>query len=323
MTAALLFWTARPHLLQMWGEAVAPQSALHIPPLHEPFSPRYVFLGLIASLCGLLVWSWFAGINLLFAATFFGIYIMTSLVLARIVVEGGLLFPQAAFMPMEWMTAGLFGTATIGAASLTKLSFLQAALTTDMRSNTLPAFLHTLKLAHVQGLGAAGTRRLLGAVAVAIVAALSTTIFVSLATLYAAGGLVSYSFSATLGPQRVFTGASAILREQPGVQPGSLGWMGVGMSVVWMLTFLRSRFVWFPLHPLGYIAAPSYGLLQLWFSFFLGWAIKTLLTKFGGNEAYLRARPFMIGLIFGNAAAMVLWMLLGFRLGGQIPYWPA
>lgn len=67
----------------------------------------------------------------------------------------------------------------------------------------------------------------------------------------------------------------------------------------------------------------SYPIEKLWFSFFIGWAVKTLLLKFGGQESAHGVRPFMTGLIPGNAAAMVLWMIYGFYAGSQIQYWPA
>jgi len=45
--------------------------------------------------------------------------------------------------------------------------------------------------------------------------------------------------------------------------------------------------------------------------------------RFGGNDTNIRVRPFMIGLIFGNIAAMVFWMLVGFKTGNHAQYWPA
>jgi hypothetical protein len=81
--------------------------------------------------------------------------------------------------------------------------------------------------------------------------------------------------------------------------------------------------LWFPLHPLGYIAAATYPISQLWFSFFLGWLIKTIMVKYGGSDGIGKLRPLMIGLILGNLTAMIFWMLVGFKTGAQIGYWPA
>ena len=142
-------------------------------------------------------------------------------------------------------------------------------------------------------------------------------------TLYKVGGLASYSWFASAGPTSIFTGAASTINSQPTVQPWNVFWMIVGAGFVLLLSWARSRFLWFSLHPLGYIVACGYPLVRLWFSFFVAWAIKTALLKYGGNDAVVRVRPFMIGLILGNACAMVFWMLVGIYKGNQIGFWPA
>ncbi|HVF09414.1 MAG TPA: DUF6784 domain-containing protein, partial [Abditibacteriaceae bacterium] len=117
--------------------------------------------------------------------------------------------------------------------------------------------------------------------------------------------------------------AAKMIKTPPAVEPLNALWLSIGAGTVWLLTLARSRFSWFPLHPLGYIVSSGYPITQLWVSFFLGWSVKSLLMKYGGSEVALRARPFMIGLILGNLSAMVFWMLFGFWKGSQISYWPA
>lgn len=222
-----------------------------------------------------------------------------------VLISAWSVFLLLAYVPMEWMTSALFGTATIGLSNLTKLSFLQATIMTDMRTNLLPGFLHTLKMAHERGLCGVQVRRLMMAVAAAVAVAMAVTIFTTVATLYSKGALASYAFSATLGPQRVFTGAATVWRNGVTLEPNNLGWMALGAAIVWLLLQARSHFLWFPLHPLGYIVAPTYGITKLWFSFFVGWLVKALIMRYGKHDAYVAVRPFMIGMIFGNAAAMV------------------
>jgi hypothetical protein len=319
MLSAALLWAARAHLKNMASAAWRGESTLK----NEPFSPRFAVVGFVLSLLGLLGWSWFAGINPVIAALFFTIYLGASLVLARLVVEGGFLFPQLTFAPMEVITTAITGTGAVGASSLTRLAFVQPSLLADMRTNVLPGFLHTLKAAHELKLDKGNTRRLMGSVAVAVTLALGVTIFVSIWTLYAAGGLSGYNWFTQAGGQLVFNGAASTLRQQPGVQSTNWLWIFVGVAFTLALIVMRSRFAWFPLHPLGYIVASSYPITELWFSFFLGWLIKTTINRYAGHSGVQQVQPFMIGLILGNAAAMMLWMLIGLWQGSQIPYWPA
>lgn len=327
MMAVILVWTAREYLLRMLRAAWRPQSTLsgERDSLFddEPFSPRFVVVGFVTSLIGLLLWCGFAGINVVFALAFVGTYWMVSLVISRVVIEGGFLFPQVTFSTLEMMTTSLFSASLIGAANLTKLSFLQRTLMPDMRTNVLPAFMHTFKIADELRLDRRGLRRLLFGVALAIVAALATTIVASLWALYSKGGLTGYAWFTTGGPQSIWKSSQTMIKQQAGFDALKVLCMGVGAGVVWLLTFARARFTWFPLHPLGYIMASGYPITRLWFPFFVGWLVKTLVMKFGGGDTYVRVRPFMIGLIFGNLSAMVMWMLIGFYTGVQIPAWPA
>lgn len=318
MMAVLLLWNAGEHIKCFRGFAVSGHGELD----GEPFSPRFVLGGLLLSVAGLGFWCWFSGLNMVAAGAFFTFYVLMSIVIARLVVEGGFLYPQITFAPIEALTGSILSTQTIGAASLTKLSFMQPMLFFDMRASLLPVFLHTLKLAHVIGMERRQVRRFMLCAAAAAVAALVVSTLMTLAMLYRVGGLASNVWFVQSGPQRVFRGTADLLAARPELPVSNWGWMIVGAGVVWLLTCARARFLWFPLHPLAYLVGSGSPLGKMWPSFFIGWAIKTLLLKFGGQDAAARTRPFMIGLILGNATAMVLWTIYGIFSGTQIPYWP-
>lgn len=323
MTGALLLWSARGHLANFGRAAFQAPQQRAAWSQEEPFSPRTTLIGWTLSVVGLGAWCWFSGINALAALAFLALYGVTSLVLARVVVEGGFLFPQITYGPLEVITGSMMGAASIGAASLTRLSFLQPVMFSDMRTNLLPGFLHTLKMAHELKLTPRDIRRLMLAAALSILVAWSVATLTTITTLYRVGGLTGYKWFTQDAPQNVFRSAATMLNKQPGVELAHGGWLGVGAAIVWSLTFARARFLWFPLHPLAFLMAGSFPISKLWGSFFIGWAVKSLILRFGGQDTALRFRPFMLGLILGNAAAMVLWMIAGFFLGSQIQYWPA
>jgi hypothetical protein len=324
--AALLLWTAREHLSNLVRAALQPkryEMPIGAGEEAEPFTPRFIVFGFLLCLAGLMAWSIFAGINAVYALAFFGIYLISTIVLARVVIEGGFLYPQLPFSATEWMTTAMFSTKMIGAESLTKLTFMQPVLMGDMRTNVLPAFLHAMKIADVLKFGRSGLRRLMLASALSILISLGTTIVISLWSLYSKGGLASYSWFASDGPQSFFSSTAQAINTQPAFDAARVGWMGVGASVVVLLTVARGRLLWFPLHPIGYIMASTYPITRLWFPFFVGWLVKTLVLRFGGNDTNVAVRPFMIGLIFGNIAAMMLWLIIGALNGVQVAYWPA
>jgi hypothetical protein len=59
----------------------------------------------------------------------------------------------------------------------------------------------------------------------------------------------------------------------------------------------------------------TYPMNQMWFSIFLGWLAKTLITRFGGNESYQKLIPFFLGLILGDVAMMLFWLAINVYTG--------
>lgn len=99
-----------------------------------------------------------------------------------------------------------------------------------------------------------------------------------------------------------------------------------GFGLVGLLMYLRTRFLRFPLHPLGYLLlllSPYYpwvsyyakgdptdraqAISWLWASALVAWLIKKLILKYGGMNAYKRAKPFFIGLVVGSVLAVFAW----------------
>jgi hypothetical protein len=83
--------------------------------------------------------------------------------------------------------------------------------------------------------------------------------------------------------------------------------MGAGAIVTVALGLLRLRFWWWPLHPLGYLAANGWGMHWYWLPFFIGWVWKTLTLRYGGLRLYRRLLPFAVGLIMGDMIGRALW----------------
>jgi len=90
---------------------------------------------------------------------------------------------------------------------------------------------------------------------------------------------------------------------------GMIG-IGAGATATLLLGFMRARFWWWPLHPIGYLAANCWGMH--WFSqpFFVGWAFKWLVVRYGGLGLYRKTVPLAIGLILGDVASQACWVTL-------------
>ncbi len=80
----------------------------------------------------------------------------------------------------------------------------------------------------------------------------------------------------------------------------ALSFMGVGAAFALFLTMMKSRFLWWPFHPIGYGLAVSYAMDYFWFTALIGWLCKTLTIRYGGIKMYRQALPFFMGLILGD-----------------------
>jgi hypothetical protein len=83
-----------------------------------------------------------------------------------------------------------------------------------------------------------------------------------------------------------------------------------GAVVTAVLSYLRLRFVSWPLHPVGFILYDHWGLGVTWFSVLIGWLAKVTVVQTGGSELFRKLRPFFIGLIVGEAGTVAFWLIV-------------
>jgi len=179
--------------------------------------------------------------------------------------------------------------------------------------------LEGLKLADAGGLRG---RRVGGALALAATLAAPLAIVWTLHTFYSNGfeSLHMARRSTSMVGTQIHH-AYAIIVEQhdapTGPQWGGILAIGVGVLITIALSTLRTQLPWFPLHPIGYLAANSWGMHINWASFFLGWLIKVLVTRYGGLKVYNRLLPFFLGLLAGDALSNALWGLMAWLTGTE------
>jgi hypothetical protein len=101
-----------------------------------------------------------------------------------------------------------------------------------------------------------------------------------------------------------------------GPEWGGICAIGVGALVTMALSYLRVNFLGFPLHPVGYLAANSWGMHLNWMTFLIGWLIKTAVTRYGGLELYRRLLPLFLGMIVGDMVHQGVWGMVAWATGG-------
>jgi hypothetical protein len=112
-------------------------------------------------------------------------------------------------------------------------------------------------------------------------------------------------------------GATQPARHTIGIEQGittnyfaNWSWFGLGALMTCGMMIARSRFSWFPLHPIGLLICIPFAMFSMWFSIFLGWMCKVLIMRFGGQDSYRKAMPMFLGLALGHIAMVILWVAI-------------
>ncbi|GIX06827.1 MAG: hypothetical protein KatS3mg115_1230 [Candidatus Poribacteria bacterium] len=99
------------------------------------------------------------------------------------------------------------------------------------------------------------------------------------------------------------------------------GFMAGGLGFVFLLYSLRTRLLWFPLHPSGYVLSGGAwgGMIYFWFPVMVAWLLKTIVLRLGGLPTYRRTQPFFLGLVLGDFVPRSVLSVLSFILNLYMP----
>ena len=115
-------------------------------------------------------------------------------------------------------------------------------------------------------------------------------------------------------PIRIYQTA-AIGLESNGVYWLGMQFMGLGAAGMLLLMWMRQRFLWWPLHPIGFPIMTNWLMEQVWFSVFLAWLIKVTILRYGGATLFVRSRYFFLGLLVGQALTAGLSLTIDYVTG--------
>jgi len=309
-------WMARGHLKEVFRKAIGRGN---IDDSGELLPYKISFWGAIVAYIISITWLIFSGIPPIPAIFFFTLAIIIFLGVVRVVIEGGiptLIAPGIAF-PQTYST---LGTSLLGQKGLVA-SYFTYAYAADIRTFVMSAVSNSLKILK-EGVKEKG-RLIFWSILFAVVISIVASVVVDLHLAYTYGGINLnrwYFVGNATNPLKTIT--DKILHPTP---PNSLGLLakGVGAGFMFFLMFMRERFLWWPLHPIGFAIGSVNWIDMLWLSIFLAWLLKFLILRYGGPRIYLRIRPFFLGLILGQYSAAGLWFVIDLLTGmtGNTVFW--
>ena len=166
-------------------------------------------------------------------------------------------------------------------------------------------------LTHIARLGdyLSSPRGLLAAVVAALAVSYAVSTWYTISLGY---GEEAYNFSAypfTYYSRRIFDRIIYRLENPWLIDALRLGFLLIGIVGMALMMFMRYRFTWWSLHPIGF-ALPR--LTWSVYSLFLAWVCKATLLRIGGVSLYRASQPFFVGLLAGYALGVALSSLTDF-----------
>ena len=304
-------WIGRSHFIGIVRHLFASsKSRFQLDDSREPMPYRLAVIGIVFGIIFLTVFSYKAGMSLWVIPIFFGIYFLLSIMITRLRAELGFIVHGHGYRPgidPHTMIVTGFGTWQLTTNTLTVFS-MYIFFNRAYWVNPMPEHLEAFKMSERRNINLRHT-------AIAILLATAIGLVVSfwflLDSFYRHGHESAHFHPHSLWYGRMAYGQLENWLNYPREADGpALAFMGGGFGLTAVLMFLRTRFLWWPLHPLGYVTADSWGMFNLWSCIFVAWAIKTIILRYGGLGSYRRAVPFFLGVALGDYIVGFIWSIL-------------
>lgn len=302
----LVLWAGRHYLLAAAREALTgrPGRDGHAP------SERWILLALMLAVAYLVGFCWWAGCRWVIAAVLIGLTLFYHMVWARLRAENGMSFIGFP-LKVDSMLLTPLGTAAFIPAELMTITATRWAYSPGWGESCeviTGASLDGLKIAdsarmNRKRLAVLMTATFLFGLGFSVLVALAGSYHYGFQNLYQRGGWLEGSVQG--GGSTIYDGLTNPTR----FNSSAVIALGSGMGVVFVLSAMRLKFWWWPLHPVGYLVANVWGSQWWWCPLFIGWVLKTLVVRYGGLRLYQRTVPMAVGMIVGNMLSYVVWPL--------------
>ncbi|MGQ9610154.1 MAG: DUF6785 family protein [bacterium] len=254
------------------------------------FAVMFITLGM----AGIFIFCLRSGMGIKAIFIFFIGYFLISIAIGRIRAELGSPVHDLHFAGPDMMMVHLFGTRSFKQVDLTIISFFWY-FNRAYRSHPMPCILEGLKL---------GERVNISFLKIATLIIFSAVFGTLCAfSMHLRAAYRHGAWGRMWSAYETFNRLSSWLTTSIGGDLPFISAYSFGALFVFFLSLIRMRFIWFPLHPVGFVVSSSWGMNPFWFSVFLSWLLKYVILRYGGLKTYRKNTPFFLGLILGEFIA--------------------
>jgi hypothetical protein len=307
-----ILWLSRKHLGDVLRKALF--NAKDVDESEEFISHRTAVMGFVLGFVYILGWLYHAGVSPNRIAAYAGISFIFTIAFAKLLAESGLVYFGWPFSAMQF-TEFSFGYTNVSPASLTGLSVAQGRGIFDIAQ-----FSHMTKLVDFARMQ---RKRLLAATCLAFLFGIVAAIVYTLYLGYDVGAYNFDHWTFKYGNVGVYNSLKTKLKTPVPTDWAKMQLVGIGAVVTAILTFLRYRFTWWHIHPIGFTVAMIWPVRTGALSIFIVWCIKVVCLKLGGVQFVKRAQPFFLGILGGFAVAVLISFIVDviwFPLEGHMLY---
>ena len=301
----IALWLSRNHLWQVILRAIGKPARLD--DKNEPMRYRNALLGIGIGIFLIVLFCYKGGMSIWVALVFFGLYFAITTAVARMRAELGTPVHDLHYSGPDEIMVRFMGSRKLNPGNLTMFSlfwFINRAY----RSNPMPHQLEGFKMAERTGIE---NRKL-------VLAMMLAALIGSLAGFWA---LLSLGYRLGMETRAPVPAITAFGREPwdrlrnwmfnpSGADYPSATFTIIGFALTILLTMMRMRFFWWPLHPAAFAITTTWGMHLVWSCLFISWLAKLVILRYGGLKTHTTAIPFFLGLILGEFVVGSLWTII-------------
>jgi Ca2+/Na+ antiporter len=310
----LALWVSRRHLIafarHVFGLAQMNDS-------QEPMRYRSAVFMFFASFAILILFCYSAGMSIWAMLVFYVLYYFLAIAIARVRAELGPPYHEIIGINPRGMMVQMFGPRRLRGGNLTILTFLYPFNRCN-RAHPMPCQIESLKIGERVGMD---NRRLIQAIALATGVGAIATFWAYLRISYSYGVLGKLQGWIGHAGWESFNPLQSWLQYPQGTDLKAVTFMVGGFLFVFFLHAMRSRFLWWPLYPSGYVLSGASwgGMIYFWFPVMVSWLIKFVILQYGGLKLHRKAVFFFFGLILGDYIPRSIWSIVSLILKVYMP----
>jgi len=274
----------------------------------EPMSYRWAVFGSIGGILFISWWCWIAGMSFWLALSLFVLTYIFMLGATRMMAEGGINFLWSAQTCPNYILHSIGGRNFFRGRNGLMLMTLPFVIW-NFRGLVVPEAMETFKMGTQSKMNMRKlTYCVMLAIPIAMLVAYGSILYLSYS--FEGGGLAIDHYRFIHVATRPYQELSSVLMDPSGFSMTRVSFIALGAVFGLFLIFMRTRFLWWPLHPIGYAASTTFAMWFLWSSIFVAWLCKFVILRYGGVKQYRRTRPLFLGLIFGELLMIVLLLIM-------------